>query len=166
VRGGQNARMKQQDAIALLKADHKAVKALFKEADELSDRATTQMKKLGDQICRELTVHTEIEEKIFYPAVKERSQRGHKEERELVLESYEEHALAKKVIGDLQSLDATDESYRAKLKVLHELIDEHVKEEERELFPGARELMSEDNLLELGQQLQQMKEQLQQRVPA
>jgi hemerythrin superfamily protein len=158
--------MKQQDAIALLKADHKAVKALFKEADELSDRATTQMKKLGDQICRELTVHTEIEEQIFYPAVKERSQRGHKEERELVLESYEEHALAKKVIGELQSLEASDETYRAKFKVLHELIDEHVKEEERQLFPAVRELMSEDNLVELGEQIQQMKEQLQQRVPA
>jgi hemerythrin superfamily protein len=158
--------MKQQDAIALLKADHKAVKALFKEADELSDRATTQMKKLGDQVCRELTVHAEIEEKIFYPAVKERSQRGHKEQRDLVLESYEEHALAKKLIGELQSLEASDESYRPKLKVLHELIDEHVKEEERELFPGTRELMSEENLLELGQRMQQMKEQLQQQVPA
>jgi hemerythrin superfamily protein len=158
--------MKQQDAIALLKADHKAVKALFKEADELSDRATTQMKKLGDQICRELTVHAEVEEKIFYPAVKERSQRGHKEQRDLVLESYEEHALAKKLIGELESLDASDESYRAKLKVLHELIDEHVKEEERELFPGTRELMSEENLMELGRQIQQMKEQLQQQVPA
>lgn len=158
--------MRQQDAIALLKADHKAVKALFKTADELSDRATTQLKKVGDQICRELTVHAEIEEKIFYPAVKERSQRGHKEQRDLVLESYEEHALAKKIIGELESLDASDESYRAKLKVLHELIDEHVKEEERELFPATRELMSEDNLLQLGQQMQQMKEQLQQHVPA
>jgi hemerythrin superfamily protein len=158
--------MKQQDAIALLKADHKAVKALFKEADELSDRALTQMKKLGDQICRELTVHTEIEQKIFYPAVKERSQRGHKEQRELVLESYEEHALAKKIIGELQSLEASDESYRPKLNVLHELIDEHVKEEERALFPATRDLMSEDSLVELGQQMQQMKEQLQQHVPA
>lgn len=158
--------MKQQDAIALLKADHKAVKALFKAADELSDRATAQLKRLGDQICHELTVHAEIEERIFYPAVKERSQRGHKEERELVLESYEEHALAKKVIGELEPLQPNDESYRAKLNVLHELIDEHVKEEERGLFPAARELMDEDELTEIGSRLQEMKERLQHQVVA
>jgi hemerythrin superfamily protein len=152
--------MRQQDAIALLKADHKAVKALFKEADALSDRATTQLKKLGDQICHELTVHTQLEEQIFYPAVKERSQRGHREERELVLESYEEHGLAKKVIGELQRADANDEAYRAKLNVLHELIDEHVKEEERALFPGAKELFDEDELVDLGGQLKAMKERL------
>lgn len=153
--------MKQQDAIALLKADHKKVKGLFAEAEDLSDRATTQLKRLGDQICMELTVHAEIEEQIFYPAVKERTQRGHKEERELVLESYEEHALAKKVIADLRDLDASDESYRPKLKVLHELIEDHVKEEERQLFPGARTLLDEEELVTLGERMAEMKAQRQ-----
>ena len=149
--------MKQQDAIALLKADHKKVKGLFAEAEELSDRATTQLKRIGDQICTELTVHAEIEETVYYPAVQEKSQRGHKEERDMVLESLEEHSLAKKVIADLQAIDATDESYRPKLKVLRELIEDHVKEEERELFPGSRDLLDEDEMLELGARMAAIK---------
>jgi len=147
----------QQDAIALLKADHKKVKGLFAETDDLSDRATTQLKRIGDQVCQELTVHAEIEETIFYPAVKERAQRGHKEERDLVLESYEEHSLVKKIIGDLEAIDATDESYRPKLKVLREMVEQHVKEEERELFPGARELLDENELTDLGMRMTELK---------
>ncbi len=149
--------MKQQDAIALLKADHKKVKGLFAEAEELSDRATTQLKRIGDHICQELTVHAEVEETIFYPAVKDRTQRGHKEERDLVLESYEEHALVKKVIADLEAIDANDESYRAKLKVLREIVEQHVKEEERDLFPGARELLNEDELMALATRMSELK---------
>ncbi|MDB5039401.1 MAG: hemerythrin [Candidatus Eremiobacteraeota bacterium] len=149
--------MKQQDAIALLKADHKKVKGLFAETDDLSDRATTQLKRIGDQVCQELTVHAEIEETIFYPAVKDRTQRGHKEERDLVLESYEEHSLVKKIIGDLEAIDATDESYRPKLKVLREMVEQHVKEEERELFPGARELLDENELTDLGMRMTELK---------
>jgi hemerythrin superfamily protein len=149
--------MKQQDAIALLKADHKKVKGLFAETDDLSDRATTQLKRIGDQVCQELTVHAEIEETIFYPAVKDRAQRGHKEERDLVLESYEEHSLVKKIISDLEAIDANDESYRPKLKVLREMVEQHVKEEERELFPGARELLNEDELMDLGMRMTELK---------
>jgi hemerythrin superfamily protein len=155
--------MKQQDAIALLKADHKKVKGLFAETDDLSDRATTQLKRIGDQICQELTVHAEIEETIFYPAVKDRTQRGHKEERDLVLESYEEHSLVKKIISDLEAIDASDESYRPKLKVLREMVEQHVKEEERELFPGARELLNEDEMMDLGMRMTELKNK---RLPA
>ncbi|MDB5092340.1 MAG: hemerythrin [Candidatus Eremiobacteraeota bacterium] len=155
--------MKQQDAIALLKADHKKVKGLFAETDDLSDRATTQLKRIGDQVCQELTVHAEIEETLFYPAVKDRTQRGHKEERDLVLESYEEHSLVKKIISDLEAIDASDESYRPKLKVLREMVEQHVKEEERELFPGARELLNEDELMELGMRMTELKNK---RLPA
>jgi hemerythrin superfamily protein len=158
--------MKQQDAIAILKADHKTVKGLFKDADELSERATTQLKKIGDQICEELTVHAEIEETIFYPAVKQRAGRGRKEERQLVLESYEEHALVKTLVEEMRELDATDETYRAKLKVLHELVDSHVKEEERELFPAVKEMMDEDELTALGGEMVEKKAELQAEMPA
>ncbi|HEY4439643.1 MAG TPA: hemerythrin domain-containing protein [Candidatus Elarobacter sp.] len=151
--------MKQQDAIALLKADHKKVKGLFAEAEELSDRATTQLKRLGDQICMELQVHTEIEETVFYPAVKERTQRGHKEERSMVLEAYEEHALAKTLVEELQNLEATEETYKPKLKTLQELIEHHVKEEEREFFPATREIIDEEQMVELGRQMMEIKQQ-------
>ncbi|HEY0615904.1 MAG TPA: hemerythrin domain-containing protein [Candidatus Elarobacter sp.] len=156
--------MKQQDAIALLKADHKKVKELFAQVEETSERAKLQLKRLGEEICQELTVHAEIEEQIFYPTVKERTQRGHKEEHDLVLESYEEHAAAKKVIEDIQATDAGDESYKPKITTLSELIDHHVKEEERELFPAVKELLGEEELVDLGQQMAQLKSQLLQRT--
>jgi hemerythrin superfamily protein len=154
--------MKQQDAIALLKADHKAVKALFKQSEELSDRAKAQVKRLGDQICKELTVHTQLEEQILYPRTKERAgKKKSKEESDLVLESYEEHNLAKHVIADLRAIDGSDESYKPKLKVLSELIDSHVKEEEKEMFPGLRELFDDEELVQMGQQMLELKTQLQ-----
>jgi hemerythrin-like domain-containing protein len=149
-----------QDAIALLEADHKTVGALFKEVAELSDRAHVQLQKLGDEICQALKVHAEIEEKIFYPAIQERTRRGHKEEKDLVLESYEEHAAAKKVIADIEAIDSADESYKPKIKALSELIEHHVKEEESELFPGARQLFDKDELLELGRRLAELKARL------
>jgi hemerythrin superfamily protein len=158
--------MKQQDAIALLKADHKAVKGLFHDAEALSERATTQLKKIGDRICDELTVHAEVEETIFYPAVKQRAGRGRKEERELVLESYEEHDLVKKLVEEMRGIDATDETYRAKMNVLRELVETHVREEERELFPSVKEMMDEDELTELGGEIVEKKSQLHAEMPA
>ncbi len=154
--------MKQQDAIALLKADHKAVKELFKQVEETSERAKAQLQRLGDQICAELTVHTQIEEEVFYPAVQERTQRGHKEEKDMVLEAYEEHAAAKKVIEDVRATEPGDDSYKPKIKTLSEMIDHHVKEEEHELFPSVKELFDEDELVELGQRLSELKTRLQQ----
>jgi hemerythrin-like domain-containing protein len=152
--------MKQQDAVALLKADHKEVIELFKEVEGLSDRAHAQLQKLGDEICQGLKVHAEIEEKVFYPAIQERTRRGHKEEKDLVLESYEEHAAAKKVIADIEAVDSTDESYKPKIKALSELIEHHVKEEESELFPGAQQLFDEAEMLELGRRMAELKERL------
>jgi hemerythrin superfamily protein len=157
---GNTADMK-QDAIALLKADHKKVKELFTQVEDTSERAKAQLQRLGDEICAELTVHTQIEEQIFYPAIHERTKRGHKDEKDLVLEAYEEHAAAKKVIEDIRATEPGDESYKPKIKTLSELIDHHVKEEESELFPGARELFDENELVELGQRLAKLKAQLQ-----
>jgi hemerythrin superfamily protein len=153
--------MKQQDAIALLKADHKKVKELFAQVEETSERAKAQLQRLGDEICAELTVHTQIEEKIFYPAIQERTKRGHKDEKDLVLEAYEEHAAAKTVIGDIEATDPGDESYKPKITALSELIDHHVKEEESELFPAVQELFDQDELIELGRRLAELKAQLQ-----
>jgi hemerythrin superfamily protein len=156
--------MKQQDAIALLKADHKHVKELFGQVEETSERAKAQLQRLGTEICQELTVHTEIEEQVFYPAVKERVQRGHKEEKDQLLEAYEEHAAAKKVVEDIRATDPGDESYKPKITTLSELIDHHVKEEEHEMFPAVKELFDEDELVQLGQRMADLKTQLQQKT--
>lgn len=154
--------MKQQDAVALLKADHKAVKELFAQVEETSERAKATLHRLGEEICRELTIHTQIEEQIFYPAVQERARRKHEdEEKDQIFEAIEEHAAAKKVIEDVRATDAGDESYKPKITTLSELIDHHVKEEEREMFPAVKELLSEEELVDLGQQMAQLKGQLQ-----
>jgi hemerythrin superfamily protein len=145
------------DAISLLKADHKAVKALFKEVDELGDGAFASRARLFEQIDAALTLHTQVEEALLYPAVKAKS-KPHSDERDEVLEAYEEHACAKDVIAKIERLDPKDESYRAKLQVLNELIDHHVKEEESTFFPHVRKILTADELVEIGEQIQAMKD--------
>ncbi|MBV8638319.1 MAG: hemerythrin domain-containing protein [Candidatus Eremiobacteraeota bacterium] len=144
------------DAIKLLKKDHRDVDAMFKEAHGLSDGASVSRRKLFDQIADALELHTQVEEKIFYPAVKDASLRD-KEAREEVFEAYEEHDNVKAMIEKLRETDAKDETYKAKLQVLEELVKHHVKEEERSFFPQAQELLGADEIEQLGEQIAQAK---------
>lgn len=122
------------DAIALLKDDHKKVKRLFKDFDKLKDKASDADKvALVSQICIELTVHAQIEEAIFYPAVRKAI-----DDEALLDEATVEHATAKDLIRQLQSMQASDELYDAKVTVLGEYIDHHVEEEQGEMFPKAK----------------------------
>jgi len=145
------------DAITLLKRDHREVKALFAEADELGDRATTARAKLFAKIDEALTLHARIEEAVFYPAIKEKA-KARSEERDDVLEAYEEHDVVKSLIKQLEALDPSDEAYKAKLTVLKENVEHHVKEEESSLFKVARELLGEEALEQIGRQIEAMKE--------
>jgi hemerythrin superfamily protein len=146
------------DALKLLKTDHKKVKTLFGEVEELGDRASAQRKKLFQQIDQELTIHSKIEETIFYPEFRRRANKG--EEKEEVLEAYEEHGIVKTIIGELENLDPKDETYKPKLSVLKELVEHHVREEEHNMFPMARELFDENELEEIGERLMTAKEEL------
>lgn len=146
------------DAIKLLKEDHKRVKALFEQVEELGDRASAQRKKLFQKIDKELTVHTKIEETVFYPEFRRRA--SDSEERNEVLEAYEEHKIAKTLIAELEDLDPKDETYKPKLRVLKEMVNHHVKEEEREMFKMTRELFDKQELEELGERLAEAKKQL------
>lgn len=130
------ATTKTQDAVALLKADHKEVHAMFEEYEGLGDRANVSKNKLVAKICKALKIHTQIEEEIFYPAVREAS----KDTEDMVDEAVVEHASAKDLIAQLEEMDPEDDLYDAKVKVLGELIDHHVEEEEEEMFPKARKL--------------------------
>jgi hemerythrin superfamily protein len=125
------------DACTLLDADHKAVKKMFKDYDDLaSSKAKSAEQKrlaLAREICQELTVHATIEEEIFYPAL-----RAVLKETELLAEAEVEHAGAKDLIAQIESMDTVDEMFDAKVKVLGEYIDHHVKEERNEIFPKAR----------------------------
>ncbi|MGZ8288785.1 MAG: hemerythrin domain-containing protein [Telluria sp.] len=142
------------DAIALLTEDHEKVKAMFEQYESLGDRAHTTKQKLAMQICTELTKHATAEEEIFYPAVREAS----KENEDLVDEATVEHASAKDLIAQIMSMDSTEELYDAKVKVLGELIDHHVQEEEGEMFPKARK--AKLDLMALGEQLQARKDEI------
>jgi hemerythrin-like domain-containing protein len=125
------------DACSLLDADHKNVKKMFSAYEEMtsskSASARDKRRDLAMQICMELTVHTQIEEEIFYPAVREAIK-----DTDLLDEANVEHASAKDLIAQLQDATEVDDMFDAKVKVLGEYIDHHVKEERNELFPKAR----------------------------
>lgn len=146
------------DALKLLKEDHKKVKALFGEVEELGDRASASRKKLFQQIDQELTVHAKVEETIFYPEFRRRAENG--EEREEVLEAYEEHHVVKTIIAELEDLDPKDETYKPKLKVLKDMVEHHVKEEEGPMFRMAHELFDKAELEELGERIMAAKQQM------
>jgi hypothetical protein len=130
-----SARSSTTDAIKLLTADHREVKALFQEYQHLVDHEADDDEKqaVSEQVCRLLSVHAQIEEELFYPEAKAAIK-----EPDLVDEADVEHAIAKALIAQIESGDPRDELYDAKVKVLGEYIDHHVKEEEGELFPQAR----------------------------
>lgn len=124
----------EQDAIALLTADHKKVKQLFSKFDKLKDSGSDDEKSdVVTTICNELKIHTTIEEEIFYPAVRKAI-----DDSDLMDEALVEHAGAKDLIAQLENMDSEDDLYDAKVTVLGEQIDHHVKEEEGDMFPKAK----------------------------
>ena len=142
-----------QDAIALLKADHRQVEEWFEQFE--STRSDDRKKKLAGQICQALEVHTQIEAEIFYPAFLEAT-----EEEDIHHEAEVEHDSAKKLIAEIESSGPEDEYYDAKVKVLSEMIKHHVNEEEQRggMFAKARE--SDMDLKALGEQLAARKQEL------
>jgi hemerythrin superfamily protein len=135
------------DAIALLKQQHREVKEMFDRFENMTDRAKVSKKKLADEICNALIMHTTIEEEIFYPATREASE----ETEDMVDEAVVEHASAKDLIAQIMEMDPGDDLYDAKVKVLGELVEHHVQEEEEEMFPKTRELKLD--LKALGQEM-------------
>ena len=146
---------KTQDAISLLTTQHREVKSMFDEFENMTDRAKVSKKKLADKICDALIMHTTIEEEILYPAVREATE----ETEDMVDEAVVEHASAKDLIAQVQEMDPGDDLYDAKVKVLGELVEHHVEEEEQEMFPKMRELKLD--LVALGQELEARAQELQ-----
>ncbi len=147
---------RQKDACDLLDADHKAVKKMFDDFKTLSEsrsRSSSKKRELADQICMELTVHALLEEEIFYPAA-----RGAIKDNALLNEAMVEHASAKDLIAQIREMDESDEMFDAKVLVLGEYIDHHVKEERNEIFPKVRK--SRLDLVGMRDELQSRKEEL------
>lgn len=140
-----------QDAIALLKADHEAVSQLFAEYEKT--RSVPNKKALVAEICTALTVHAQIEEEIFYPAVK-----AALKDKMLVPEATVEHAGVKDLIAQLKDATPDGDMYDAKVKVLSEYVKHHVKEEQTEMFTKAK--ASSLDMAELGARMAARKEDL------
>jgi hemerythrin superfamily protein len=131
-----SSKLARKDAVQLLIADHRAVKALFRQYDKLVKEGEHADRKgeAAQQICAMLVVHTTVEEELFYPAA--RIALG--EDDALVDEAEVEHASARDLIRQIEGTSPTDPTYDAKVKVLGEYIDHHVREEEGEMFPKLR----------------------------
>ncbi|HYX33451.1 MAG TPA: hemerythrin domain-containing protein [Oligoflexus sp.] len=132
------------NALELLIAQHREVDALFAAYEEAGDKAYRTKEKIYEKVAEKIRLHAELEEKHFYPAAA-------RLEIALVREAEEEHQVVKELLAKIDELAAEDSTFDAKVTVLRELIEHHVREEERELFPECKSKMSEEKLKEIGE---------------
>ena len=147
------ARSEKVDALKMLKEDHARVKALF---DRFEKSNGSSKERIARTICEELKVHAQLEEDLFYPAIREAI------EEDLVNEAEVEHGSAKDLIAQIEDSSPSDDRFDALVTVLSEYIKHHVKEEEGEMFPQVKR--SELDTAELGEQMQEHKRELQDRL--
>ncbi len=146
------------DAIELLKADHETVSELLSDLEKTTDRGLKKREDLLAQLGAEIRAHATIEEEILYPAFHEAAET--KEETKLFFEATEEHGLVDIVLQALEETNPSADEFGAKAKVLKDLIEHHVEEEEKEMFPAAKKLLGRERLAELGEELKARKEEL------
>ena len=149
------------NAFQLLKEDHKTVSGIFQQLEPTTERAEKTRTELFAKLKEELDIHAQIEEKIFYPSIKQAA-----ETREIVLEGFEEHHVVKVLLKELEALPVDTEQWTAKLKVLQENVEHHVEEEEGEMFPAARKVFSKEQFEELGARMEAEKKAQQQKLKA
>ena len=139
------------DAIALLRADHRRVAALYEQYE--TTRSAAKKKAIVAEICQELAIHAQVEEEIFYPAVK-----AALKDKELVPEATVEHATLKELIAQVKDKEPDGEMFDAKIQVMSEYTKHHVKEEQNEMFPKAQK--TKLDMKELGARIAARKEEL------
>ncbi|WP_447979571.1 hemerythrin domain-containing protein [Candidatus Nitrospira bockiana] len=151
--GDQTARVGKDHAVELLKADHARVHSLYEDYETAGGQ---DKQNIAEKIMRELEVHAAIEEEIFYPAFREKTQ---KEGRDLVAEALEEHKAVKAAIRELREMDPDDEAFEGRFHDMMQDVEHHVGEEEGEMLPMAEEALGE-RLEELGADMQKRKQEL------
>ncbi|WP_350647213.1 hemerythrin domain-containing protein [Pseudomonas sp. HY13-MNA-CIBAN-0226] len=143
------------NAIDLLKADHERVKTILTQLSESTERGIKKRSELLAKLEMEITIHTKLEEEILYPAFKEA---GGKEQEEMYYEAKEEHRTVDSlVLPDMKATDPGTPEFSGRVKVVKELLEHHIEEEETEMFPQANKLLGKTKLNELGQQMEVMK---------
>lgn len=140
------------NVFTLLKADHKKVAGILEKLDSTTERGVKTREELFTNLKTELDVHANIEETIFYPELKKAD-----ETRDITLEAFEEHRLVKQLLGELDKMDKGEEQWTARFTVLKEQIEHHVEEEEDEMFPKARKVLSEEQAEILGTRMEEAK---------
>ena len=143
---------RQMNAFELLKSDHDKVGKLLDRIDETTERGIKTREELFTQVKSELDLHAQIEESIFYPALEEADAT-----RDITLEAYEEHRLVKQLLSELDSMSKDSEEWTAKFTVLKENVEHHVEEEEGELFPKAKKVLSKEDQETLGVRMEEAK---------
>ena len=144
---------KKIDAISLLEEDHKKVMGFFKDFEKA--RAENRKQELYEAIRQELTIHTTIEQEIFYPACQE-------DQEEDVAEALEEHHIIEDLLHELESFGPSDEEFDAKMTVMMENVEHHAKEEEeKKMFPQAKKDLGMERLRELGDRMERRKMEIQ-----
>jgi len=144
--------------ITMLKADHVKVKRLLRQLDESGSRAVKERERLVRDIERELKVHSQIEEELFYPTFKKVSEKTQAED--LFYEATEEHHVVDMVLPALKAANPKSHEFEAKAKVLKDLVEHHIQEEETQMFVKARKLLDDEQLRALGDLMQSRKEML------
>ena len=139
-------------AIKLLESQHREVEKLFSQFEKAKD--SDKKMRLFEEIADKLAIHAAIEEHHFYPTVKE------KRTEDILLESVEEHLAIKRTLADLLKMDAEDEHFEPTMKVLKEEVEHHAKEEETDLFPKVKKILSAEDLDVLEQEMVAEQEEL------
>ena len=142
-----------RNAFDVLEEDHREVEEWFDEYDELKDSDEDRKAALAEKICLALKVHAQIEEEIFYPQAREASH-----DNDLLDEALVEHSTVKNLIGEIEAIEVGEELYDAKIRVLGEMVKQHIKEEEEELFPELQS--SKMDLGAVGKKLAERKREL------
>ena len=143
------------NAIDLLKADHERVKTPLTQLSESTERGVKKRTELLAKLEMEVTLHTQLEEEILYPAFRKA---GGKEQDIMYHEAKEEHRTVDSlVLPDLKKTDPSSTEFSGRVKVVKELLEHHIEEEETEMFPQARKLLGKAVLDELGKQMEAMK---------
>ena len=144
------------NAITSLKADHTKVRKMLRELEATTERAVKTRESLLRDIEQELKIHSKLEEELFYPAFKQAAEK--RDDRQMFYEATEEHHVVDMVLPELKFTSPKSEQFGAKAKVLKELVEHHIREEENEMFAKARQLMSSQELLELGEKIEARRE--------
>jgi hemerythrin-like domain-containing protein len=141
------------NATELLKQDHQEAAAMMDELETADKGSLNTTKNVFMQLKEALTLHTQIEEQVFYPALEE-----HEETKDMIGEAHSEHDEVKEMLAEMARMTPGSDEFMDKLTELRDSIEHHVEEEENEMFPKAERILGESRLREMGRQMEQMKQ--------